>query len=342
MNIQEFTIIGLLLLIGWVFSMAAHIDRAIGEGSIAKSIAKRFSEFVINPSFSRAYNWAIEIVEQIYGPRLFSLRALSMSFVMSGFWMASILLVIYLFEGGEAWFFREPFLGLVAHKYWWFFMVTMLIDFFSLCMTRVLLPIAISSTARVKLCILFIDIFLSMLVFYGAFEVLKFVCLHTTPDDNFFATIRSWVQSMPSLILNLQAMNDITLIPDGMGNFQMKDGNLEVVYAFPEGLAFASSMLTSIWVLMHILTFYLLRLAFKVDGLKQFCLRQTKIDSNPFTAMTFTMVVILSIPAFVFLLFFSLLVRVVIMGIMTPFLVISRFLTNTSRKTIKINICPLK
>ncbi|TOF86887.1 hypothetical protein CGJ12_22620, partial [Vibrio parahaemolyticus] len=59
----------------------------------------------------------------------------------------------------------------------------------------------------------------------------------------------------------------------------------------PEGIAFYSSLLTSVWLWMHILSYALLKLTQRIDIVKNTMLRFVEIDKKPFTAISIMLIV---------------------------------------------------
>jgi len=104
---------------------------------------------------------------------------------------------------------------------------------------------------------------------------------------------------LDQLPVTLQLLNDFSqdmLIEKSKGIYDIKGGlKTEVVYAFPEGIAFYSSLLTSIWLWLHIISYVSFRLAIQTDALKSVLLQVVNIDGKPFSALA-TMIIIVYIP----------------------------------------------
>jgi hypothetical protein len=267
------------------FAPLKIIDEVFGGSKLAKKFTRNFKRFNLNPSFGRAYEWSIDIVSKVYGSRLISFRALIVSMCVSVSWMLAILLLVYFYEGKGAWFFNGPFSGVVIHRFWWLFFISLLIDFLSCCLTRALLPMAISSSSITKFLILILDLFLSVILFYVLFTFAKYSFLPSAKPDGVIDTIGDWFTTIPNLNLVMQLLTDATIIPLGGGEFKIENGNMEAIYAFPEGLVFLSSLLTSFWILLHIFTFYLLKLANNFDWIKKILVDSARIREKPFLSM---------------------------------------------------------
>ncbi|RBB38206.1 hypothetical protein DPV79_19220 [Burkholderia reimsis] len=80
-------------------------------------------------------------------------------------------------------------------------------------------------------------------------------------------------------------IHDATLVPDGPGQYKILNGETEVVYAFPEGLFFLSSLLTTVWIWLHLGSALLLKGAIKVDALKNRLVSLSNIGGKPFMSV---------------------------------------------------------
>jgi hypothetical protein len=169
-------------------------------------------------------------------------------------------------------------------------------------MTRVLLLYAVGQNSLFKTLIIVLDMLASVVLFYALFLLSKFVFLgqgYMSLGD----ALDAWLSGIFNLQIAFVFLNDAQLIPAGNGQFNIVNGNTELVYAFPEGMIFISSLLTSFWIFAHMLAHLAYVFARKINPFFRAMVDEAAIDARPFLSFAFIICTMTFIP-----IWFSLLV----------------------------------
>lgn len=179
----------------------------------------------------------------------------------------------------ESALFNKSFLGLVTDKFIYFFIICLFIDYISTCATRILFRTGINKSVKIKFYILFASIATSLTIFYLLFSTTKYYFTEGGFSDP--SIIRSWLNHPFELQTMLKLLNDAHFVPKEDGTIELVNFNTKVVYAFPEGIIFISSMLTSIWILITIMAQLLYKYAVGGDTIKRFFQKYAALNSKP-------------------------------------------------------------
>ncbi len=256
-----------------------YIDDLFGPGEIGQHISIIFKKSNISPPFSKIYTLACELPEHIFGRKIISLRSLAASATITLFWLAILVIFMIFLQGNRSWLFNKGFLGLVSDKFIYFFIACLFIDYFSTCITRILFKIGLNKSINVKFFILFGSIATSMTMFYLLFSATKYYFTEGGFSDP--TIISSWLNHPFELQTMLRLLNDAHFIPKEDGTVELINFNTKVVYAFPEGMIFISSMLTPIWILITIMAQLLYKYAVGGDAIKRFFQKYAALKSKP-------------------------------------------------------------
>ncbi|TCG09228.1 hypothetical protein BZM27_06850 [Paraburkholderia steynii] len=279
--------------IGFLFAVAKVAEDAVQPG-IGKRFAAELRKLAATPSFSKAYVLASLSSEAVFGSRMLSLRAVSVSVAISIGWIVTFLVISWLMYGHRLWLFDGTFPPFVVKRFWGFAVLGILADFLSTVVTRKLLLVSVSAGALAKWLVVAGNVLLVTANFYLMFSVAKWIFVGSG-FENIVDSVRNWIFNFSGLDLLNRLVHDATLVPDGFGQFRIENGETEVVYAFPEGLFFLSSILTTVWVWLHLGGALLLKAAINVDALKNRLVSLSNIDGKPFmsAAAIFAIVTVL-------------------------------------------------
>jgi hypothetical protein len=291
MNFPTFAWTSLVAIFGTMIAflgVTKIADEVFGASPAAEKFRKAAASFDLKPSFSKAYVHATYLSDAIYGPKLLSVRAILVSTGVSVGWFALLSASAYMLLGSGVWFLNPVFRSAVLHQFWYFFLVGVAIDFASVCLTRQILLFAVDRTAPVKAVALIVDVVACALLFYLLFEGAKYVFYPGTfrfSQQHLLSTFSSWFDNSFNLQLLNKFLHDATIIPLGNGEFRILNGETEVIYAFPEGMAFFASMLTSFWIVVHIGAYLLLRTATQASAAFQGLLAHSAVKTRPFMSV---------------------------------------------------------
>jgi len=271
------TLVGILL---GVFSGAKLADDVFGEGEAARKIGKFFRNSLNTPTFARAYVGAAFMVERVYGPKILSLRSLLVSAVSTCVWLALLTFFSIALYGKRVWVFNEMFTYQVVVHFWFFLLFGIVTDYLSASVARYLFSQALDQTSLIKVLCLAGAVGFSGLTFFLIYSQAKSIVLPQVSYD-VSATLGSWIRSPLELHLSFKTLNDWQFTPNGHSGFAIDNGKAEVVYAFPEGMLFLSSVLTSVWLLAHVLSHWLYALGMRVSAVSRFLVGESSIEKRP-------------------------------------------------------------
>ena len=279
-------------------AVAKYLDEVFGSGTFAKKIARQFAEMRLTPYFSKAYGNAFDLPNFIYGVRVISLRSFCVSVLVAILWFAIQCLFIAIIDGENAWFFNSVFTPLVIKRLWQFILIGATIDFISLCATRWMLAYAINKSFLQQLFVLVADAILSIGIFFVLFSTTKNFILGDLSGRTFFSlgVLESWFNLPFNLQLTIQLLNDANVIPNGDGTSKLKNFNTVVVYAYPEGMLFISSLLTSIWIWLIIITQKIYGVAYQSNRFKNWMIKQSNIESKPILSVAMLIFILAIVP----------------------------------------------
>ncbi|RFP13885.1 hypothetical protein D0T23_15965 [Duganella sp. BJB475] len=275
-------------------------DEVFGAGPTAQRLATAAKQFDLKPSFSKAYVAATYWSDSVYGPKLFSWRALFVSVGVSLTWLAILAIAALCADGKRAWMLNPVFAGAVVRQFWYFFGIGLVIDFISVSMTRALLLFAVDKGSVAKALALVLDLVGSAVLFYALYGLAKYA-VYGGGSQNFSATdfgrsVSNWFDSLYNLQLISKFLHDATLVPDGLGNFQILNGETEIVYAFPEGMIFCASLLTTFWIAVHIAAYWFLKGASQISAAAQALIKEASLSTKPFLSISTIACILVLIP----------------------------------------------
>ncbi|EOB6242209.1 hypothetical protein [Vibrio vulnificus] len=234
------------------------------------------------------------ISDNFFGFRLISFQAFFKSALLTICWVTFITIICYFaFPEYSAWINEANFKKVIFSSALPIVLSLIAIDFASLSATRLIFR-KLKTKGLIKLIlVLIIDLIISALIFYFGITSAKYFIVNPT-WLSIGDSLSTWLY-LDQLPIAMKTLNDLTsdmLIEISPRNYQIKGGwDSEVVYAFPEGIAFYSSLLTSVWLWMHILSYALLKLTQRIDIVKNTMLRFVEIDKKPFTAISIMLIV---------------------------------------------------
>lgn len=270
----------------------AYYFANLGEDGIndeaKKKLVRRLKQFSISPSTRVAFEAFLFASDRFYGRRIFSLRALVRSAAFTFGWFLLILAVCTSqFSNYTSWL-STPGVSNLIWKYGVIFLSAgIFIDFASTAVTRYLIRWTLKKPKASPIIIASMDFIFSGLWFYLTFSLLKAIVL----DSNWPSITGSfgiWVH-LNELPIGLKTLNDLSedmLQPQADGTISIIGGlNTEIIYAFPEGILFLSSLLTSIWLWFYIAAYWTHRVALRFDATKKWLLEISNIDAKPFKSI---------------------------------------------------------
>ncbi|MDN3485465.1 MULTISPECIES: hypothetical protein [unclassified Pseudoalteromonas] len=290
MSVFDFTTI-LVFGLGSVVVMAYYITH-LAESGINEQSKVKLTNIVKNyratPTIRHSFITFTMVSDYLFGDKIFSLRAFLLSCFISLLWMTITLIICtFLFPTYTSWIGQANLSKVILLSSLPLVLAVLVIDFISVSITRLFIRKSKARGGFGLLFVLAIDFIIAATLFYVGITAFKYVVINPTwlsVTDSF----PYWIQldQMPVL---LQTLNDLTpdmLSEKGSGNYDIKGGlYTEVVYAFPEGVSFYSSLLTSVWLWLHIFSYCLFKLTLQIDLLKNYLLKFVEIDKKPFTAL---------------------------------------------------------
>lgn len=270
-------IVGILLPI---FSAVKWADEVFGTGPSAKKFGKFFRNSTGVPTFARAYVGATFLMNRIYGDRIFSFRALFVSFLMSGIWLATLTALTVIAYGHSSWMFNTDFSRQVVINFRWFLLVGLLVDYLAVSAARFILNLSVEHGVFGKLVWLTIAALGNTLIFFLLYAGVKSLYLSQSLGSP-IEQVSTWIHGGLNLHLVFKTLTDWRLTEISPGTFKIRGGESEVVYAFPEGMLFFSALLTLIWLVFHMVAHWLYFGGVKASRLMKFLVAESSLESKP-------------------------------------------------------------
>jgi hypothetical protein len=284
MSVYQFSII-LLTAFGSVAALAYYFANLAEDGineTAKKKFANKFKNLKVSSSTRAAFELFLFASDRFYGNRLFSARAFITSATFSVFWFFSILFISGLWSTMSLLLFSTPYVNNILLKYAIFLLfVGINIDFFSTVMTRVIVRLSLKNFNAPLIFIAIADLFLSSILFYLSFFSAKYIMLHKS-----FPSITTFVLQWSMPVSIIAEYNDIKNLTGAALSPMIVNGQrVELIYVFPEGVLFLSSLLTSVWLWLYIASYWLHKTALRVDSAKTILLNISNIENKPFKSI---------------------------------------------------------
>lgn len=296
-----------------LFSVLKIVDDVFGSGDIGKKLADTFSSASFHSTPGKWCLSAFLVVDEIFGEKLISLRSFIISSSITIIWVIIQMIGSYFFYKNGIVIDSILKINIMLKKFLLLLSVCILIDYISVCITRLIfrkmilkyttLSIITDLAVSVSLFYVLYNLFKYFLIIKGYQEFLPYLQdLH--PEE----TILSWLSSPFEVHSQLIALNDIFAQPIGNGQYDLINGNFEVLYNFPEGMLFVSSLFTSVWVWAFSISLWLFNVLKRATSLKNFLVKESSIASKPYLSVGIITTILFFIPAFLFHFVWSLIV----------------------------------
>jgi len=286
---------------GGLVAIAYYLTH-IAESGINNEAKSKFINIVKNlkatPTIRHAFITFSMLSDYIFGTRLISLRSIAFSFLMSFFWiMVVAIFCIAMFPTYAVWIERMSVSTIIIHNAVLILLAVLIVDFISLCVTRLLLRALKIRSFLGLVTILLFDFTASVGIFYFGITAVKYMIVNPI-WISLSDSIQYWYKfdGIPSAFKTLNDLSADMLVKKSDGTFEITGGlNTEIVYAFPEAIAFYSSLLSSIWLWLHVISYATYKAALKTDSLKNSLMKIVNINEKPFSGLA-VIVAIMYIP----------------------------------------------
>ena len=274
-----------------------YLDDTFGNGSIAKQIPKFLQNFKMQRKVSSFLVNSILLTDIIYGKKIISVRSFVSSCIISSSWVLILLSYSYF---SKQWILSTPVTPII-YKFLWFFLIGIVIDYVSSCITRWLFNRYINSSVSQQILVVILNTLLSITIFVFFYTTIKeLIITQEFSFDTFYNNLRTWISEPMEINILLKFITDAYLIDKGDGSFDIINGNTEVFFAFPEGIMFLSSLLTSLWSWVFLVALLTNQLTYYLDKSKDFLLQQSNIESKPILTLGMIITILLA-PVWIFL-----------------------------------------
>ena len=274
-----------------------YLDDTFGNGSIAKQIPKFLQNFKMQRKVSSFLVDSILLTDIIYGKKIISVRSFVSSCIISSSWVLILLSYSYF---SKQWILSTPVTPII-YKFLWFFLIGIVIDYVSSCITRWLFNRHINSSVSQQILVVILNTLISITIFVFFYTTIKeLIITQEFSFDSFYNNLRTWISEPMEINILLKFITDAYLIDKGDGSFDIINGNTEVFFAFPEGIMFLSSLLTSLWSWVFLVALLTNQLTYYLDKSKDFLLQQSNIESKPILTLGMIITILLA-PVWIFL-----------------------------------------
>lgn len=293
-------LLALILTIG-----TAHAYVGMWESSLKPETLKNISNKILSSSFRKGARKILElhlnINSKVFGRKILSTRSLKASLILTSIW-GSLLIGIYSFKYPV---FREWMLNIIElSSLRWIALAALCtvltIDYISICLTRKIYRATLSNGKKSFIAAIAIDLSKSVAVYYIGISLFKFILVKVSFLPPIIA-IQTWL-TPTSLTTSLEVLKDFDFSRinyTGNNIYTFTDPlQTQVSYAFPEGVFFTTSLLTSLWLWLYIAAYGVAFLAVKIDLIKSFLLHRMNIEEKPLSSLmtiATTVIILISI-----------------------------------------------
>jgi hypothetical protein len=225
----------------------------------------------------------------VFGSKIFSWRALWVSFLLTNIW-AAIFILVFSFKYS---LFREWMLNIVElSSLRWpalaIYCTILIVEFLSISLTRKIYRVTLSDGKKTFGWALIFDVVGSVVLYYVGLTVAKFILLHHGAASP-VTSLGVWLDpnNLTTLLRVVEDFDMSNFRADGQGRF-ITDVPLstEVVYAFPEGVFFFTSLLTSIWLWGYIAAYSVAYMCVRIDRFKPVLWGWVRIEEQPLLVLS--------------------------------------------------------
>jgi hypothetical protein len=288
----------LMITIGGAYSFIG-----IWENSLKNESLKRISEKILSTNLKTGTRKILELYlnlnSRLFGSKIFSYKSFTTSLALTSTW-ASLLIITYSITYP---LFREWILNIIqlSSLRWialWILIAVLLIDYASICLTRKIYRTVLSKGKKSFLTAFALDLFKSVAIYYVGITTCKLILIGSGAIASPLTAIENWL-TPSNLTTALEVLKDFDMTKSHVAD----DGTISfntpletaVTYAFPEGVFFTTSLLTSLWLWIYIATYWLAYIALRLDTAKKIIFNHMNIEEKPLSALTaLTSIVIIS------------------------------------------------
>lgn len=280
------------------------VDDVFGSGSIGKKLATSFSD---TKFYKKPQQWCINAflaVNEIFGDRLISWRSFIISSIITIIWSVIQIVVSYFFYKNGA--IKNIIFDndIILIKFLLLLLSCILIDYVSVCVTRFVFKKMVKEHALLSV---ILDFIISVLLFYFSYKLSKFFIairgyqdfLTYFQESDFFITILNWFSSPFEIHSELYLLNDVLVSKNASGQVGISSFKANILYAFPEGMLFISSLFTSIWIWSFSISLWLFSLLKKINNAKDFLVKESSINNKPYLSIGTIITILFFIPVFI-------------------------------------------
>ncbi|NNA01881.1 hypothetical protein [Pseudomonas lundensis] len=277
--------IGALLVVCKVFE---NYEKVIRKDKLQR-ISENITKFKFSTGARKVFAVWVYLNNALFGKKLISWRAFFVSVILTNAW-AGIFIIMFSWKYTEFHVWMKDILN-VRSLHWpalVIYLSVMVIEFLSISLSRKIYRVALSKGNKIFGWALLIDFFGSVLVYYLGLTFVKMALLHQS-TLSLFEALESWLnpRNLTTLLVVLEDFDMSNFKPDGHGRFTTETPlATEMVYAFPEGVFFFTSLLTSVWLWGYISAYGLAYACVRIDRLPPKLWSFLKIEEQPLLSLS--------------------------------------------------------
>ncbi|MCQ9326257.1 hypothetical protein [Neisseria dentiae] len=264
------------IIIGIVLGFSKWLDDNFGKGSIAQQIPDYIEKLKINRPFSKFLISSVYLSDIVYGKKIISLRAFLTSALVTVLFFIALCIILTI-RNPYSWLSIPDVTNLVWQRFAYLLIFGIFIDYISISLTRCIFNWSSQKNIIIQVFSVFIDFVFSMFLFAFLFVNFKhFIINKKLPNEgenvdySLIDSIISWFSHPLELSGYFVTLEDWYIKPNG----EIIGGNSELIYAFPEGMLFFSSLFTSIFGMVFLFAAILYKYTSIFDKFKNFLIAQ--------------------------------------------------------------------
>lgn len=278
----------LLITIGSAYGFVS-----LWENGLKPETLRNISNKILSANLRNGTRKTLEIYlnlnSKIFGKKIVSTRSLTASLILTATWGSSLVLIYsFMYPKFREWIFNIIELSSLRWVALGTLIAILIIDFISICLTRKIYRKVLTKGRKSFLLAFAIDLSKSVVVFYIGITICKLLFVSGTISPP-LTSVENWL-TPNNLTTSLEVLKDFD---PSKGHYENKNTFIldeplqaQVSYAFPEGVFFMTSLLTSLWLWLYITAYWLAYLTLRIDKAKNLILNRFNIEEKPLAALT--------------------------------------------------------
>lgn len=265
-----------------------NYEKVIKKDKLQK-ITENITKFRFSSGARKIFALWIYLNNSLFGKRIISWRAFLVSVILTNIWATIFILVFSIkYPMFHEWVINIIYVRSLHWPALVIYASVLVLEFLSISLSRKIYRVALSKGNKIFGWSLLIDFIGSVLMYYVGLTFVKVALLHQS-TLSLFGALKTWINpsDLTTLLMVVEDFDMSNFKSNGHGSFTTEIPlSTEVVYAFPEGVFFFTSLLTSVWLWGYIVAYGLAYACVRIDRLPPKLWSFLKIEEQPLLSLS--------------------------------------------------------